>query len=297
MKETILSLLRGKYEQAYGFAVFDLDIIEKDSYLKVSGKVLTENQKAQAMEELVRAYGKNIKDDIRVLSDIKTEELGWAIVKAKFADLRSRFVESRLLNDKICVRTRASQAARGEILRIVFKKEDQLLVQTSDLTLGWIRRKEVTVKRESMRKEWQKGIFAQSGRLILLSGSRGDLITEAENFLGVKYVLGGRSEEGIDCSALTQLAYKNAFDIILPRHSWNQKNVGEEVKIGEALSGDLIFMLNRQLGSKHVGILKISGEEKEIIHASSIERKVVRQDIEEVFKYYEPVEARRIIKK
>ncbi|MCK4891366.1 MAG: C40 family peptidase, partial [Candidatus Pacebacteria bacterium] len=58
-----------------------------------------------------------------------------------------------------------------------------------------------------------------------------NVIKEAEKYLGAKYVLGGKSKKGIDCSGLVQVAYKNSLNIILPKHSWDQKKMGKKVKL------------------------------------------------------------------
>jgi probable lipoprotein NlpC len=66
------------------------------------------------------------------------------------------------------------------------------------------------------------------------------LIEKARTYIGVDYVYGGESYEGIDCSGLTKRSY-DAIGVDLPRTSKDQTNVGVEVKLNEVAPGDLLF--------------------------------------------------------
>lgn len=289
--------LRGEYLQKYGFAVFDLESREGKTQVVISGKVLTASQKDEVLAVAAGAYGKKkIKDKITVLSDPKGKEVGWAVVRAEVADLKSRFVDNRVMNEKILGRIRVSQYVKGEVLRVLLEEGDQFLVQSEDLTTGWMDRKDVILKKTSLRKLWRQGVIAEAGKLFTIKIPVKNLIDEAERFLGAKYVLGARSEDAIDCSGFVQCSYKNAFGIILPKHSWDQKKMGVGVDFDKAVTGDLIFMINKKLDTKHVGIFESSENGGNIIHASSVERKVVRQNARKVFDDYYFAGARRIVK-
>lgn len=293
----IFSEIRKGYEQGYGFAVFDLACEEIEGEIVLRGQVLTENQKAKAIEKAKEFYGREVKDEITVLSDAETTPIGWARVKAERIDLHSRFVPSAVMNEHIAKRILASQAAEGEVLRVLLKKDDQILVQGGDLVLGWADLAGLEIGDESLSDEWRQGAIAEPEQAIIVDESADVLIKEVEKFLGVPYVLGARSEKGIDCSAFVQLVFKRAYDIVLPRHSWDQKKMGAIVDLSEAQTGDLVFMINKNTDTKHVGIWEKTIDEKNIIHASFAEGKVVRQRSEEVFEKYELVEIRRIIKR
>jgi lipoprotein Spr len=290
----IIEGLRKKYEQSYGFAVFDLETEEKDDGIVVRGKVLTQNQKAEALLELRKASDKKIEEDIQVLSDPASQEAGWALVTAATADQKSRFVPNAIINEKIRKRICASQLRRGDVVRVLYAKEDQILVQSGDLTLGWLDLRGVEMKDGALRERWLCGMPAIRGSLIPIEVPVERLISEAERFLGVRYSLGAKSEEAIDCSGFTQSVYKGAFGIILPKHSWDQKEAGVAVDLPEAETGDLIFLINKAKGTKHVGIWEEPGN---ILHASFSAGKVVRQKAGEVLEEYDLAEIRRIIKK
>lgn len=83
------------------------------------------------------------------------------------------------------------------------------------------------------------------------SGTTADqVIDEAKKYLGVKYVWGGESPSGFDCSGLVQYVYKK-FGITLPRVSQDQAHSGRAVSAADAKPGDLVFFHNP---ATHVGI-------------------------------------------
>lgn len=91
----------------------------------------------------------------------------------------------------------------------------------------------------------------------------------AKLFLGTPYLWGGRGRYGIDCSGLSQTAYKLAGKF-LPRDSGPQSQEGEVVNLlQEARPGDLAFFDNDEGKIVHVGILLSANE---IIHASASAR-------------------------
>jgi len=383
--ENILENLKKKYQQEYGVAVFDIEAKNTKLGIMIKGKVLTENQRDEVLEEFKKNKIKIKNENIKILSDAeKRNEIGWVAARNKIIDLKSRFVSNKIINNKILNRIRCSQALKGEILRVLYKYEDQLLVQQSDLTLGWVSKGEVIVKKKSLYKEWKKGNYAIKGKAIKITNKKiakrlhspehsgtmepanlgchselvsesvidfkknnpiqnnqkiseiktrqnvnqkkilkqvqddkmkNKIIKEAEKYLGVKYVLGGKSENGIDCSGLVQLAYKDSLGIILPKHSWDQKKVGRKVKLENIKTGDLIFLIKKENEHKHVGIAEviidknpptplIKGAYKfnpayqgrvNLIHASLNKKKVVRQKLEEVFESHDFAEARRVV--
>lgn len=87
----------------------------------------------------------------------------------------------------------------------------------------------------------------------------------ARLFLGSPYLWGGRHMLGIDCSGLSQMAYK-FIDMPLPRDAAQQALAGEPVDfLQNAQAGDLAFFDNEQGIINHVGILTDSSN---ILHAT-----------------------------
>jgi gamma-D-glutamyl-L-lysine dipeptidyl-peptidase len=87
----------------------------------------------------------------------------------------------------------------------------------------------------------------------------------AMKFINSPYIWGGRIPSGIDCSGLTQLAYK-IFNIPIARDAADQAGEGTMIDfIDDALPGDLAFFDNERGRISHVGMILSKGR---IIHAS-----------------------------
>lgn len=70
-----------------------------------------------------------------------------------------------------------------------------------------------------------------------------DLVDEALSHLGVPYVWGGTTPDGFDCSGLVQYAYANALNVSIPRTTYYQCLVGEDVDFADLHTGDLLFFV------------------------------------------------------
>jgi cell wall-associated NlpC family hydrolase len=108
------------------------------------------------------------------------------------------------------------------------------------------------------------------------------IIKKAKRYLGVKYVYGGHTFRGLDCSAFTQKIY-GSFRINLPRVACKQFTKGKIIKKSQAKAGDLIFFSSKRKNIGHVGII-LDPKKKLFIHASSGAKKVTISNYEK--KYY-----------
>lgn len=88
-----------------------------------------------------------------------------------------------------------------------------------------------------------------------LSVERKNILTLAQSYLGTRYVYGGTSRDGIDCSGLVQQVFSQQ-KIALPRTAYQQFQVGKSIQRNELLPGDLIFFHTdfHKRGPTHVGI-------------------------------------------
>jgi len=93
-----------------------------------------------------------------------------------------------------------------------------------------------------------------------------DPLHTAQEFLGVPYLWGGRSESGIDCSGLIQLVYL-LHGVNIPRDASQQELFFEKKSdtIDDALPGDVFFFKNENGHVYHVGFSLGNGL---ILHAS-----------------------------
>lgn len=91
------------------------------------------------------------------------------------------------------------------------------------------------------------------------------VVENAYMYLNAPYLWGGRSPFGIDCSGLSQMAYK-LCGVSLRRDAWMQAEMGQTIHLlDEAQPGDLAFFDNEEGKIIHVGILTAKNR---IIHAS-----------------------------
>lgn len=85
-----------------------------------------------------------------------------------------------------------------------------------------------------------------------------------QQWRGVPYRIGGTTEDGVDCSAFTQLTYSRLFGVNPGRSTEDQLARGRSVSRGALRPGDLVFF--RTGKGKHVGIYFDDGW---FVHASA----------------------------
>jgi hypothetical protein len=83
--------------------------------------------------------------------------------------------------------------------------------------------------------------------------------------MGIRYVWGGTSRSGFDCSGFTQWVFARS-GIRIPRTSIEQATVGQRVDRDDLRPGDLVFFRTRGSRISHVGIYIGNNN---FIHASS----------------------------
>ena len=119
------------------------------------------------------------------------------------------------------------------------------------------------------------------------SSKGNDIVSYAKQFLGCKYVYGGTTTNGFDCSGFTQYVYKN-FGISLNRTAAAQYSNGTSVS--DLQAGDLVMF--GKSGINHVGIY-IGGNT--FIHAANKSRGVTTDTLASGYYKTNYVGARRII--
>jgi cell wall-associated NlpC family hydrolase len=84
-----------------------------------------------------------------------------------------------------------------------------------------------------------------------------ELVVAALNFIGVRYVRGGSSEQsGFDCSGFTRHVFGSSFGLVLPRQVDAQASAPGLVAVQreDLQPGDLVFFNTSKRSFSHVGI-------------------------------------------
>lgn len=95
-------------------------------------------------------------------------------------------------------------------------------------------------------------------------GSHPEVAKMALKYLGVKYVWGGETPSGFDCSGLVMYCYQKAAGISLTHFARTQYSEGKKIAKEALMPGDLVFFGPSIEGIHHVGIYL--GDDK-FIHA------------------------------
>ena len=99
-------------------------------------------------------------------------------------------------------------------------------------------------------------------------------------FVGCKYVPGGASPSGFDCSGFTMYCYRAYYGIRLPHGSNMQSSYGRKVSQSSMKVGDIIFIDHDHNGKPdHVGLYVGSGQ---MVHASGVKYGVICVSVKNV---------------
>lgn len=103
----------------------------------------------------------------------------------------------------------------------------------------------------------------------------GNVVQAASAFRGTRYVMGGTSRSGFDCSGFVRYILGAASGVALPRTATEQFYHGTPIPNDQLQPGDLVFFKNTyKHGISHVGIYAGAGN---FIHAANA-HKGVRMD-------------------
>jgi len=112
--------------------------------------------------------------------------------------------------------------------------------------------------------------FLPAGHLAPLDHAEADFVAVAERFLGTPYLWGGKTNYGLDCSGLVQIAL-NACGVSCPRDSdMQERALGTPVDPSQLRRGDLVFWKG------HVAIVR---DESSLVHANGFHMQVAIEPI------------------
>jgi cell wall-associated NlpC family hydrolase len=114
--------------------------------------------------------------------------------------------------------------------------------------------------------------YIPARHLAPLDHAEADFVAIAERFLGVPYLWGGKTSNGLDCSGLVQVAL-TACGVTCPRDSdMQEKALGTPIYIKDARRGDLVFWKG------HVAIVR---DATTLLHANAFHMMVVAEPLAE----------------
>ena len=149
-------------------------------------------------------------------------------------------------------------------------------VRLSNNAKGYIATKHLSSKKVDLPTPTPKPVrrVATNSKTTKSSSSKkkkstgGGFSSFVRRFVGCKYVAGGASPSGFDCSGFTMYCYRAYYGIRLPHGSNMQMSCGRKVSLSSIRTGDLIFLDHDHNGkSDHVGIYVGGGQ---MVHASGV---------------------------
>ena len=120
------------------------------------------------------------------------------------------------------------------------------------------------------------------------SGKGSTILQTAQRYIGCKYIYGGSSPSGFDCSGFTSYVY-HAHGVSLSRTAAGQYSNGVAVKRSDLQPGELVMF--GKSGINHVGIYAGGGK---IVHAANPSRGVTTDTINSGYYNKNYVGARRV---
>ncbi|AEV69109.1 SH3 domain-containing C40 family peptidase [Acetivibrio clariflavus] len=151
-----------------------------------------------------------------------------------------------------------TQLYYGDRVEILGKSDEWYNVKMKDGVIGWVYGQYISTESTLA----SRGETSESN-----SSKRAQIVSYAKELLGVRYVYGGTTRSGFDCSGFVWHVF-NHFGIKLNRVAADQAKQGTKISRSELQPGDLVFFDTN--GGKnyinHVGIYIGNGS---FIHASS----------------------------
>lgn len=199
---------------------------------------------------------------------------------------------------------KVAQLGNGTKVDIIKKSDGWYRIALGDGKYGWVSSEFVAYKGSTSSRGSEDTIVeAVNGDDRTVSDEstssdssdlRQQIVAYAKKFLGVKYVYGGSSPKGFDCSGFVQYVMKH-FDIKVDRSSEDQALNGKKVSKSDLKPGDMVFF-DTNGGHNAIEHAGISLGDGYFIHASSgSAHKVTISNLNEGFYDDAYMWARRVI--
>lgn len=224
----------------------------------ISGSSVNFREEANTSGKVISKLSRNT--EVKVLS----EENGWSKIEVNGTQ---GYVSSSYIADK-----KVETTSRSSVNRT-----------------ATVAQKETTKKETKTEKEETKKDTETTSSKSSATGS--EIVSYAKKYLGSKYVYGGSTPKGFDCSGFTSYVYKH-FGYSLSRTSSGQASNGRAVSKSNLQAGDIVCFA-RSSGSKKIGHVGIYIGGGKFIHAANSRKGVITSKVSGDGYYF--VCARRII--
>ena len=253
-----------------------------------------ENKKAEQEE---KEEDKKVKQEETKRQEKEINETKYVSVSSlnlrKEANSKSEVIDQLNINTKVTVTT----IIDNTWAKITYNKKTGFVAYKylSDTKIAVTSRsenvnREITTSKESTTTESNAKETTSSSKESSETPSSGSvtgsaIIAYAKQFLGCKYVYGGMSPSGFDCSGFTSYVYKH-FGYSLNRTSSGQRSNGVAVDKSNLKAGDILCF------NGHVGIYIGGGS---FIHAANPSKGVIISSLSESYYTKNYITARRIL--
>jgi len=247
-------------------AVFDVKAEDKGGTVSLSGEVSIPEYKT-GLENVLRTIGfSRIENTIQILPDPALGDFAYAVVTSDTLSMkRSPRERSEQLNLLV----------KGAPVRLMKmdKTGRYFLIQSVDGYIGWADVKDLsrmTLKIWSQYRKIRRDETASRKRLKAI----------AAPIMGIPYVWGGTTNQGMDCSGFSQYIYRQR-GINIPRDADQQSNLGDIVAFRDYMDnlcvGDLLFFAANTGRIGHVaislgGMDYLQSSHEDGVHLSSFDK-------------------------
>ena len=171
-----------------------------------------------------------------------------AELEANHSELEERKAEEETMLAEIAAKKAVAQGERDRLLAQAAAAEARRRALASARTAS------VTVASSNTSSSANRGaVTPSSSQAAAPAANNGSLLGIAHSLKGVRYVYGGSTTAGFDCSGFTRHVFQQAGRSI-PRSAAAQYSATSRVSRAQAQPGDLIFFSLAGRGVNHVGI-------------------------------------------
>ena len=248
--------------------------VNETKYVSVSA--LNLRKKANSNSEVIDQLSINTKVTVTVLVDNT-----WAKVTY---NNKTGYVAYRYLSDSKTAVTSRSESINRENLIQKDVSGSETTSENTSANNDTSNTKEASVSKETSTKETAETTKSTSSTASS-SVTGADVVAYAKQYLGCKYVYGGSTPSGFDCSGFTSYVYKH-FGYSLNRTSSGQRSNGVAVDKANLKAGDILCF------NGHVGIYIGGGS---FIHAANPSKGVIISSLSESYYTKNYITARRIL--